>query len=70
MSEFESQENLRHRSTIDTTKNRSRGFSSQMTPESIGERLQIMSDLSRACNELGRAKRIGKIEPQSHDAPP
>lgn len=43
------------------SKRRSRGISNSMTPEAIWERLQIMSDLSRACQELGQAKRIGKV---------
>ena len=44
------------------SKCRSRGIGNSMTPKAILERLQIMSDLSRACQELGQAKRIGKVK--------
>ena len=44
------------------SKCRSRGIGNSMTPKVILERLQIMSDLSRACQELGQAKRIGKVK--------
>lgn len=45
-----------------SSKRRSRGIGNSMTPQAILERLQIMSDLSRACQELGQAKRIGKVQ--------
>ncbi len=38
----------------------SRGISVDMRPEAILQRLQIMSDLSRACQVLGQAKRLGR----------
>jgi hypothetical protein len=44
----------------DSMKKLSRGISACMTPEAILERLQIMSDLSRWCQELGQAQWIGK----------
>jgi hypothetical protein len=46
---------------LDELKRLSRGINTEMTPEAIRERLQIMSDLSRACMELGRAKPAGKV---------
>lgn len=57
-------EPLEHGNSLSTdihSKRRSRGIGNSMTPEAIMERLQIMSDLSRACQELGQAKRIGKV---------
>lgn len=41
-------------------KSRSRGISIDMSSAAILERLKIMSDLSRACQALGQAKRLGK----------
>lgn len=49
-------------------KSRSRGIGIDMSPAAIQERLKIMSDLSRGCQALGQAKRIGKASdagPQS-----
>ncbi|MDP1560513.1 MAG: hypothetical protein Q8M16_03865 [Pirellulaceae bacterium] len=48
-------------------KTRSRGVSTDMSSAAILERLKIMSDLSRACQALGQAKRVGKtleLEPR------
>jgi hypothetical protein len=42
------------------SKQKSRVFNPDMRPEAILERLQTMSDLSRACQMFGRAKRLGK----------
>lgn len=36
----------------------SRGISTDMSPEAVTHRLQICSDLSAACRELGKAKVI------------
>ncbi len=37
------------------TKKISRGISADMSPEAVSRRLQICSDLSAACRELGKA---------------
>lgn len=42
------------------SKQKSRVFNPDMRPGAILERLQTMSDLSRACQMLGRAERLGK----------
>ena len=41
-------------------KQKSRVFNPDVRPEAILERLQTLRDLSRACQMLGRAKRLGK----------
>jgi|GEM_PF-3167923 len=41
----------------------SRGISTDMSPEAVTRRLQICSDLSAACRELGKAEVIdGKVD--------
>ena len=40
------------------TKKISRGISADMSPQAVSRRLQICSDLSAACRELGKAVAI------------
>ena len=48
-------------------KSASRGVSSDMSPEAVSRRLQICSDLSDACRELGKAQLVAAVESDSSD---
>ena len=50
-------------------KSASRGVSSDMSPEAVSRRLQICSDLSDACRELGKAQLVAAVESDSSDPP-
>jgi len=42
-------------------KNKSRGYSRDMSPEAIAQRLDIVTEMNRVCGDLGKARVIGRI---------
>ena len=46
------------------SKNAGRGFSRDMSPQAISQRLKKVSDLRRICLKLAQAKNSAKCEPQ------
>jgi len=43
-------------------KNKSRGYSRDMSAEAIARRLDVVEEMNRACDELGKAKFLGRVE--------
>lgn len=51
-------------------KNASRGISTDMSPEAIARRFDVLQQLNELCDWLSRAKRLGPVKPEADGTAP